>query len=190
MRLHDRDCLRLSVDPSCVLLRAALVATSATTDCLPADFAEMVAGRRLIVHGTVVDVRAQTTAGRRSIESIVTVAVRRRAQGHRRGARSVFRVPADRSAATVASWSARRSSPRATRSSCSSAGGRRSMPMPFGLSQGVYRVDPRRRRGRCVTPRRRRTAPAASSAAIRRAGRCRSTAFARQRARDRWSARR
>src|SRR5215207_7725101 len=62
------------------------------TKILPTDFASMVAASPLIVHGTVVDVRAQATAGRRSIESLVTAAVSDRLKGPDVG-RVVFRVP-------------------------------------------------------------------------------------------------
>jgi hypothetical protein len=43
------------------------------TVVLPADFREVVAGSQVIVHGRVVDVRAEWLDGRRRIESIVTI---------------------------------------------------------------------------------------------------------------------
>jgi hypothetical protein len=43
------------------------------TVVLPADFRDVVAGSQVIVHGRVVDVRAEWLEGRRQIESIVTI---------------------------------------------------------------------------------------------------------------------
>ena len=46
----------------------------AATVLLPADFKDIVAGSQIIVHGRVVDVRAEWTDDRRQIESYVTIA--------------------------------------------------------------------------------------------------------------------
>jgi hypothetical protein len=43
------------------------------TVVLPADFRDVVAGSQIIVHGRVVDVRAEWLEGRRQIESIITI---------------------------------------------------------------------------------------------------------------------
>jgi hypothetical protein len=110
------------------------------TTILPAAFAEMVAGSPLIVHGTVVDVRAQTTAGRRAIESIVTVAVLEPLKGAATG-RVVFRVPNGQLGRY------RRITVGAPEFTAGDEvvlfldGRPPIVPMPFGLNQGVYRVN-------------------------------------------------
>jgi hypothetical protein len=121
-----------------IVLLARPHAVQATT-ILPADFSEMVARSPLIVHGTVVDVRAQTTAGRRSIESIVTVAVIEPLKGPATG-RVVFRVPNGQ----IGRY--RRITVGAPEFAAGDEvvlfldGRPPVVPMPFGLSQGVYRV--------------------------------------------------
>jgi hypothetical protein len=122
-----------------IVLLARSNVTQATT-LLPTDFSEMVARSPLIVHGTVVDVRAQTTAGRRSIESLVTVAVIEPLKGPAT-ARVVFRVPNGQ----IGRYR------RITVGAPEFAAGEEVVlfldgrppvvPMPFGLSQGVYRVS-------------------------------------------------
>jgi hypothetical protein len=77
-----------------VLMIAAFVMgtrVSALT-LLPADFSEMVNGSQQIIHGRVVDVRAQAINGRRSIESVVTVAVIESFKGST-GSEVAFRMP-------------------------------------------------------------------------------------------------
>ena len=107
---------------------------------LPADFTEMVAGSQLIVHGRVVDVRAQMTAGRRTIESVVTVAVVDAVKGTP-GREVTFVVPGGqigryrRLVVGAPEFSAGQDvlvflTARAP-----------ALPMPFGISQGVYRVS-------------------------------------------------
>jgi hypothetical protein len=110
------------------------------TTILPTDFASMVAASPLIVHGTVVDVRAQATAGRRSIESIVTVAVIDRLKGPDVG-RVVFRVPNGQLGRY------RRITVGAPEFTTGDEvvlfldGRPPVVPMPYGLNQGVYRVN-------------------------------------------------
>ena len=58
----------------------------------PAEFADVVNGSQLIVHGRVVDVRSETTADRRSIHSFVTVAVDAALKGSA-GSTVTFLVP-------------------------------------------------------------------------------------------------
>jgi hypothetical protein len=55
-----------------VIALLCTVPLSATV-VLPADFKDVVAGSQVIVHGRVVDVRAEWLEGRRRIESIVTI---------------------------------------------------------------------------------------------------------------------
>jgi hypothetical protein len=110
-----------------------------STTIIPSDFAEMVAGSPVIVHGTVVDVRSQAMAGRGSIESIVTVAVVTPISGPA-AARVAFRVPNGQ----VGRY--RRITVGAPEFNEGDEvilflrGRPPDLPMPFGLNQGVYRV--------------------------------------------------
>jgi hypothetical protein len=120
------------------------------TTILPAEFGEMVAGSPLIVHGTVVAVRAQTTAGRRSIESLVTVDVIQPLKGPST-AQVVFRVPNGQ----IGRYRRMTVGAPEFRSGDEVVlfldGRPPVVPMPFGLNQGVYRVN--RSSGRAlVTP--------------------------------------
>jgi hypothetical protein len=130
------------------LLVASLLSVPArATTVIPAEFAEMVSGSQVIVHGTVVGVRSQITAGRRTIESLVTVAVIDPIKGPA-GASIVFRVPNGQ----VGRY--RRvmvGAPEFTEGDevvLFLTGRAPAMPMPFGLNQGVYRVT--RSGGRAV----------------------------------------
>jgi hypothetical protein len=107
---------------------------------IPADFAEMVAASQLIVHGRVVDVRAQMTDGRRTIESLVTVAIVDAIKGTP-GSEVTFVVPGGqigryrRLVVGAPEFSAGQEvllvlTARAP-----------ALPRPFGISQGVYRVS-------------------------------------------------
>ena len=109
------------------------------TTILPADFAEMVDGSQLIVHGAVVDVRSQAIGGRGTIETFVTVAVVTPLKGEFVSA-VVFRVPGGQ----VGRY--RRVMVGAPQFTAGEevvlflSGRAPSVPMPFGLHQGVYRV--------------------------------------------------
>lgn len=142
-----RQLMRFVFLGAVVLLLPAL---SWATTILPTDFAGMVAASPVIVHGRVVDVRAQTTAGRRSIESLVTVTVIDALKGG--GATQVvFRVPGGQ----IGRY--RRVMVGAPEFTAGDevvlflSGRAPALPMPFGLNQGVYRVS--RDRGQTmVTP--------------------------------------
>ena len=56
-----------------IALLLSLPHTLAATVLLPSDFREIVAGSKIIVHGRVVDVRAEWVEGRSRIESFVTI---------------------------------------------------------------------------------------------------------------------
>jgi hypothetical protein len=73
---------------SFVLLSTALHATV----IVPIEFRELVMTAPVIVHGQVVDVRAEWVDGRRSVETFVTVAASEYLKGDL-GERMVFRVP-------------------------------------------------------------------------------------------------
>lgn len=57
-----------------LIVLLCLVQPLAATVLLPADFKDVVAGSQIIVHGRVVDVRAEWTADRSQIETVVTIA--------------------------------------------------------------------------------------------------------------------
>lgn len=132
---------RLVTAVFCVCLSSLLLVPEGfATLVLPADFGEMVAGSQTIVHGRVSAVDSRMMAGRRSIESIVTVEVLTSLKGGER-ASVVFRVPNG----TVGRY--RRITVGAPELAPGDEvvlflqGRAPAMPMPFGLSQGVYRVD-------------------------------------------------
>jgi len=107
---------------------------------LPADFAGMVAGSQLIVHGRVVDVRANMTGGRRTIETLVTIAVVDALKGTP-GREVTFVVPGGQ----IGRY--RRLVVGAPEFNTGQdvllflTGRAPALPMPFGISQGVYRVS-------------------------------------------------
>ena len=100
----------------------------------------MVAGSHLIVHGTVSGVRSQLTTDRRSIETLVTLTVAETIKGAA-APQVAFRVPGGQ----VGRY--RRVLVGAPQFSQGDevilflAGRSPALPMPFGLSQGVYRVQ-------------------------------------------------
>ena len=109
---------------------------------LPADFSAMVSGSQLIVYGRVVDVRSQAINDRRSIESVVTIAVIESFKGST-GSEVAFRMPNGevgryrRVVIGVPEFQ------RGQEVVLFLAGRAPALPMPFGLSQGVFRVTHR-----------------------------------------------
>jgi hypothetical protein len=128
---------------------AAGASLSATT-LVPADFAQMARESELIVHGTVVSVQSQTAGPRRTIESVITLSVADTMKGTA-GAQTVFRIPGGR----VGRY--RRVMVGAPEFQAGDEvilflkGRAPAIAMPYGLSQGVYRVA-RRADGAVVTP--------------------------------------
>lgn len=125
--------------PFLALLVCASIPASATT-LLPADFPAMARESDLIVHGRVVDVRAQLAGPRRTIESTVTLQVASALKGAA-GAQTTFRVPGGK----VGRY--RRVMVGAPVFAVGDEvivflkGTAPLAPMPYGLSQGVYRVS-------------------------------------------------
>src|SRR5262245_20844195 len=128
-----------------------LASRAFATVLVPADFNEIVSGSQLIVHGRVVDVRSQLVGDRRTIESVVTVSVMQAIKGDP-GATVYVRVPGGevgryrrfmigaptfRSGEEVVLFLTGRAP---------------SIPMPFGLSQGVYRVSSAADGSRLIAP--------------------------------------
>ena len=113
--------------------------TASATTVLPVEFDEMVTRSQTVVRGRVIDVRVQLTAGRRSIESLVTLEVLDAVKGS--AAREiVFRVPGGQ----IGRY--RRVMVGAPEFAPGDdvvvflSGSFPVIPMPFGLSQGVYRI--------------------------------------------------
>ena len=107
---------------------------------LPAEFNEMVTASQTIVQGRIVDVRSYETAGRRTIESLVTVQVVDAIKGQP-GTTAYFKLPGGQ----VGRY--RRvmvGAPQFTPGDevvLFLKGSAPAVPMPFGLTQGVYRVS-------------------------------------------------
>src|SRR5687767_7397609 len=113
--------------------------TSATV-VVPASFAEMVDGSELVVHGRVRTVQAQSTGGRRSIESLVTVEVIGVIKGDS-GASVTFRVPGGQIGRYRMVMVGAPVFDEGDEVVVFLDGRPPSLPMPFGLHQGVYRVS-------------------------------------------------
>jgi hypothetical protein len=129
--------MRLSALWLCVAWLAP--ARAQATVVLPADFAELVSGSQLVVHGRVALVRAQEINGRRSIETIVTVTVADVLKGQP-GGTVTFRIPGGE----IGRY--RRVMVGAPRLAAGDEivvflrGSAPALPVVFGLSQGLYRV--------------------------------------------------
>jgi hypothetical protein len=120
------------------------------TALMPGDFPAMTRESDLIVHGRVVDVRAQLAGPRRTIESTVTLQVATALKGTP-GTVTTFRVPGGQ----VGRY--RRVLVGAPAFAVGDEvivflkGQAPAVPMPYGLSQGVYRVS-RQGAGAIVVP--------------------------------------
>jgi hypothetical protein len=107
---------------------------------VPAEFNDMVSASQTIVQGRIVDVRSYETAGRRTIESLVTVQVVDAIKGQP-GTTAYFKLPGGQ----VGRY--RRvmvGVPQFTPGDevvLFLKGTAPAVPMPFGLTQGVYRVS-------------------------------------------------
>lgn len=106
---------------------------------LPADFSEIVNGSQLIVHGRVMDVRSQAINDRRSIESVVTVAVIESFKGST-GSEVAFRMPNGELGRYRRVLIGVPEFQPGQEVVLFLAGRAPALPMPFGLSQGVFRV--------------------------------------------------
>ncbi len=120
----------------CLVVPVSLVHA---TVMLPADFEQMVDGSQLIVHGRVLDVRAQTTLGRRNIECLVTVSIIEPLKGQP-GPTVVFRIPGGQIGRYRRVMVGAPAFVEGDEVVLFLSGRAPVMPMPFGLSQGVYRV--------------------------------------------------
>jgi hypothetical protein len=110
----------------------------------------MVDGSQVIVHGVVTSVDAQTVGSRRTIETVVTVRVVDALKGNVEST-TVFRVPGGEVGRYRRVMVGAPEFREGDEVVVFLAGRAPSMPMPFGLNQGVYRVV--REAGRAmVTP--------------------------------------
>ena len=132
-----------------VCVCAAAASLSATT-LVPADFGQMARESELIVRGTVVNVQSQMAGSRQTIESVITLSVAETMKGTA-GVQTVFRVPGGRLGRY------RRVMVGAPEFTVGDEvilflkGRAPAIAMPYGLSQGVYRIA-RRAGGTVVTP--------------------------------------
>jgi hypothetical protein len=117
----------------------AIASPAAAMVVVPAQFSEMVSSSQIVVHGRVVAVRGQLVGSRRTIETVVTVAVLDAIKGQP-GEMLYFRVPGGQ----VGRY--RRVMIGAPEFTAGEEvvvflqGRPPSVPLPFGLTQGVYRV--------------------------------------------------
>jgi hypothetical protein len=100
----------------------------------------MVSGSQLIVHGRVVDVRSQMVGDRRTIESVVTVSVVQAIKGDP-GATVYVRAPGGEVGRYRRFMIGAPSFRPGEEVVLFLTGRPPSIPIPFGLSQGVYRVS-------------------------------------------------
>lgn len=128
--------MRVLTALACLL---CFVPALSATVLLPAEFREIVAGSQIIVHGRVIDVRAEWVDGRRRIESVITVEPAAFVRGTPTSA-VTFRVPGGQigryKSLTVGapSFAAGEEVVLFLRSAGPA------MPRIFGLNQGVFRV--------------------------------------------------
>jgi hypothetical protein len=118
----------------------ASVASASATVVIPASFEEMVDGSELVVYGRVRTVRGQSTAGRQSIESVVTIDVTATIKGQP-AATVVFRVPGGEVGRYRVVMVGAPVFEEGDEVVVFLDGRAPALPMPFGLYQGVYRVD-------------------------------------------------
>lgn len=116
----------------------AVGSVSATT-VVPADFAQMAKESELIVHGTVVRVEAQLAGSSRAIESLITVQVSDTLKGTT-AEQTVFRVPGGKLGRYRSVMVGAPVFAAGDEVILFLKGRAPAIAMPYGLSQGVYRV--------------------------------------------------
>jgi hypothetical protein len=110
------------------------------TVLLPADFSQMVSESQVIVHARVIDVEGVLVGNRRAIESLVTVVVLSPLKGVT-GEEVVFRVPGGRVGRYRRIFVGAPVFKPGDEVVLFLKSRVPAIPMPFGLSQGVYRVS-------------------------------------------------
>lgn len=117
----------------------SIVSLDATT-LLPADFAQMVSDSQLIVHARVVGVEGELIGAQRTIDSRVTVQVLASIKGQS-GPELVFRVPGGRVGRYRRIFVGAPTFNAGDEVLLFLKGRPPALAMPYGLSQGVYRVS-------------------------------------------------
>jgi hypothetical protein len=107
---------------------------------VPAEFNEMVSASQTIVQGRILDVRPYETAGRRTIESLVTVQVVNAIKGQP-GATAYFKLPGGQVGRYRRVMVGVPQLSQGDEVVLFLKGSTPAVPMPFGLTQGVYRVS-------------------------------------------------
>jgi hypothetical protein len=126
---------------ACVIVAciAAGGSLSATT-LVPADFAQMARESELIVRGTVVRVDSQRTGARQTIESLITLRVSDTIKGSA-AEETVFRVPGGKVGPNRRVMVGAPQFSQGDEVILFLKGRAPAIAMPYGLSQGVYRVS-------------------------------------------------
>ena len=122
-----------------VVLAIGFNASAGAMVVVPAEFSEMVAASQTIVHGRVIDVQSYETAGRRTIESLVTVQVVESMKGAP-GTTAYFKLPGGQVGRYRRVMVGVPQCSRGDEVVLFLKGNAPAVPMPFGLTQGVYRV--------------------------------------------------
>jgi hypothetical protein len=112
----------------------------------PLSFPELVDQSQVVVYGRVSDVRGQWTDDRHHIESFVTVRAIDYFKGHR-GETVTFKVPGGRAGGLVNVWPGVPEFRDGDLVVLFLASRGPAVPMPVGLTQGVFRVMPDARSG-------------------------------------------
>jgi len=123
-----------------VALAIGINASAHAMVVVPAEFNEMVTASHTIVYGRVVDVQSYETAGRRTIESLVTVQVVEAIKGQP-GHTAYFKLPGGQVGRYRRVMVGAPQCARGDEVVLFLKGSAPAVPMPFGLTQGVYRVN-------------------------------------------------
>jgi hypothetical protein len=137
----------------CFVCCSLLMCASATaTVVLPIDFRELTTSASVIVHGRVVDVRAEWVDGRRAVETFVTIEADEYLKGGL-GERVTFKVPGGQLGRYRTVFVGAPSFEAGDEVVLFLKSNGPSFPFVIGLTQGVFRVtSDARSGGRVVTP--------------------------------------
>ena len=141
---------RRKITLACALILFLCAGRLSATTLVPADFSQMARESELIVRGTVINVESQIAGAGLSIESLITLQVAETIKGSA-AEQTVFRVPGGK----VGRY--RRVMVGAPEFAAGDEvilflkGRAPALAMPYGLSQGVYRIS-RTRGAAVVTP--------------------------------------
>jgi hypothetical protein len=137
----DSSQLQVLSRQAALLLGALLLARAGgAATLLPPDFAQMVSDSQVIIHARVIDMEGELVGSRRTIESRVTVQVLSSIKGQP-GSELVFRVPGGRVGRYRRVFVGAPTFNVGDEILLFLKGRAPTLPMPYGLSQGVYRVS-------------------------------------------------